>query len=72
MADALPPPLVRHHRRIPPETFSSRLISIGYRAYVAMALLHNFLGDRVKSHERLELANSIVDDLPPEIIPRVR
>lgn len=37
-----------------------------------MAVLHNFLDERVKSHEYLKLANSIVDDLPPEIIPRVR
>lgn len=49
-----------------------RLIALGHRAYVAMAVLHNFLDERVKSHEYLKLANSIVDDLPPEVIPRVR
>eukprot|EP00752_Nemacystus_decipiens_P006693 g6017.t3 len=40
------------------------------RAYVATAILHDFLGDRVKTHDFLEVANSIVDELPPEKISR--
>eukprot|EP00752_Nemacystus_decipiens_P006691 g6017.t1 len=40
------------------------------RAYVATAILHDFLGDRVKTHDYLEVANSIVDELPPEKISR--
>eukprot|EP00903_Cladosiphon_okamuranus_P008652 g8295.t1 len=40
------------------------------RAYVSTAILHDFLGDRVKTHEYLIAANSIVDGLPPEDIPR--
>eukprot|EP00903_Cladosiphon_okamuranus_P019499 g17932.t1 len=40
------------------------------RAYVAMAILHNFLGEPVTHKEYVKLANGIVDELPPEDIPR--
>ncbi|CBN75199.1 hypothetical protein Esi_0072_0052 [Ectocarpus siliculosus] len=35
------------------------------RANLAMAFVHNFLGDQVKNHRYVELANSIVSALPP-------
>ncbi|CAN0428352.1 unnamed protein product [Pylaiella littoralis] len=39
------------------------------RAYLAMAVLHDFLGNQTKSHGYLESATSIVRVLPPERLP---
>eukprot|EP00903_Cladosiphon_okamuranus_P014173 g13171.t2 len=40
------------------------------RAYVAMALLYNFLGDQVKVDEYTKLTKNRVELVPPEEIPR--
>eukprot|EP00752_Nemacystus_decipiens_P002826 g2634.t1 len=40
------------------------------RAYISMAVLHNILGEQVKSYQYYKLANSIMDELPPQEIPR--
>eukprot|EP00752_Nemacystus_decipiens_P002827 g2635.t1 len=42
------------------------------RAYTAMAVLFNFLGEKAKSHQYVKFANGVVDALPPVDIPRVR
>ncbi|CAN0401971.1 unnamed protein product, partial [Ectocarpus sp. 12 AP-2014] len=39
------------------------------RANLAMAFVHNFLGDQVNNHRYVELSNSIVSALPPGQVP---
>ncbi|CAN0283581.1 unnamed protein product [Ectocarpus sp. 4 AP-2014] len=39
------------------------------RANLAMAFVHNFLGDQVNNHRYVDLANSIVSALPPGQVP---
>ncbi|CAM9613649.1 unnamed protein product [Ectocarpus sp. 12 AP-2014] len=63
-----PLPQVQRYVHLAKDTLASCSTSAALdmaRANLAMAFVHNFLGDQVNNHRYVELANSIVSALPP-------